>query len=294
MLRTIRPIHLMTALAMYLVGAGLARYLGARLDLSALGLGLSWLLCLLLGVFLLGDYFQVSFEDPVLPARYADNSSERQKGSQPSTLLLFGALALYSSAGVLTILMELRGGITPAVGVLLLGSFALSTLLVTPGLNLRYSGMGEFIISICLVVLPPALSFYTQYGEFHHFLSLGIFPLFPLHLGLILTLRLRSFPVDSRAVRKTLMVRLGWVRGIFLHNLLVLSAFLLFGAAMLFGLPVRIVGPVFFTLIPAAYLIRIYAGLENGNPVRWPLIIFLALVIFFLPVYLIAFTAWIF
>jgi 1,4-dihydroxy-2-naphthoate octaprenyltransferase len=190
--------------------------------------------------------------------------------------------------------MGLRGGITPTVGAVLLGYFIFSTLVVTPGLNLRYSSIGEFMISICLVAFPPALSFFTQYGEYHRFLSLGIFPLFPLHLALILTLRLRSYPEDFRADRKTLMVRLGWERGIFLHNLLLLSAFLLFGAAMLFGLPLRIAGPVFLTLIPAGILIRIYSGLEHGAPVRWPLIIFLALVVFFLPVYLIAFTAWIF
>ena len=294
LLGIIRPIHLMTALTMYLAGAGLARYLGARVDLSALGLGLSWLLCILLGVFLLGDYFGISFEDPILPARSMVTSTEDQKKSPQSNLLLFGALALFSSAGVLTVLMGLRGEITPAVGVVLLACFIFSTLVVAPGLNLKYSGIGEFMISFCLVVFPPALSFYTQYGEFHRFLSLGIFPLFPLHLALILTLRLRSYPENYRADRKTLMVRLGWVRGIFLHNLLVLSAFLLFGAAMLFGMPLRIVGPVFLTLIPAGYLIKTYSGLEHGTPVRWPLIILLALVVFFLPVYLIAFTTWVF
>ena len=84
------------------------------------------------------------------------------------------------------------------------------------------------------------------------------------------------------------------MNGIFLHNLLLLSAFLLFGAAILFGLPLRIVGPTFIALIPAGFLIWIYAGLERGAPVRWPLIIFLALVSFLLPVYLITFTAWIF
>lgn len=287
----IRPVHLMTILALYLEGAGLARYLGVRLDFSVFGLGLSWLLCLTVGMFLLGDYLQVPFEDPVLPARYRGQDLEQ---SPTSNLQLFGALALISAAGVLTLLMGLRGLITPGLGVILGGYFGLTALVIMPGLNLRYTGIGEFLISICLVIFPPALSFLTQYGEFHRFLSFGIFPLFPLHLALVLTLRLRSFPDDFRAERKTLMVRLGWVRGIFLHNILLLSGFLLFGAAMLFGLPLRIVGPVFLTLIPAGYLIWIYSGLERGGPVRWPLIIFLALVVLFLPLYLMTFTVWIF
>ena len=294
LLHHIRPVHLMTVLALYLAGAGLARYLGARLVYSLLGLLLTWILCLMLGVFLLGDYFGVSFEYPVLPAAIREPSSHDQDQSSPSSLLLFGALALFSAAGVLTILIRLAGAITPAVGVLMVAYFGLSTLMIVPGLNLKYSGIGEFLVSICLVVFPPALSFMTQYGEFHRFLSLSIFPLFPLHLALILTLSLRSYPKDYWADRKTLMVRLGWVKGIFLHNMLLLSAFILFGAAMLFGLPLRISGPVFMSLIPTGYLIWMYSGLEWGTPVRWPLIIYLALVVFFLPVYLILFTAWIF
>lgn len=290
----IRPFHLMTVLGLYLTGAGLARYLGARMDLTVFGLGLSWLLCLFLGVFLLSDYFKIPFVSPILPAR-GTASLDDGKGQKPSSdLLLFGALALFSAAGVLTILIGLESKITPSVGVIMAACFVFSGSMLMPGLNLKYSGIGEFLVSISLVIFPPALAFLTQYGEFHRFLTLGIFPLFPLHLALILTLCLRSYPADNRTGLKTLMVRLGWVRGVFLHNMLLLSAFLLFGGAMLFGLPLRIAGPVFLTLIPAAYLILIYSGLEQGAPVRWPLIIFLATVVFFLPLYLIAFTAWIF
>jgi len=294
LLQHIRPIHLMTAVALYLAGAGLARYLGARMDYSVFGLGLSWLLCLMLGIFLLGDYFGMSFISPVLPARYLVETTGEHKQSPPSNLLLFGALALLSAAGVLTILMGLVGMITPGVGVILASCFGFFAALVVPGLNLRYSGIGEFMISICLVVFPPALSFLSQYGEFHRFLSLSIFPLYPLHLALILTLCLRSYPGDTRAGLRTLLVRVGWVRGVFLHNMLLLSAFILFGAAMLFEFPLRIAGPVFFALIPAGILIWIYSSLEGGAPVRWPLIIYLSMVVFFLPVYLITFTVWIF
>jgi len=290
----VRLIHLMAAAALYLAGAGLARYLGAQVDLSVFGLGFAWLLCLLLGTFLLGDHFNIPFISPVLPAEVSLRSKGEWKDSVPTNILLFGSLSFLSAAGVLTILMGVSGLITPAVAVVLAGQFLCSSLLVMPGLNLRHSGVGEFFLSIWLVALPPALSFLTQYGEFHRFLTLGIFPLFPIHLALVLTLRLRSYPEDIRSGRKTIMVRLGWVRGVFLHNLLLLSGFLLFGAGILFGLPPRIVLPVYLVLPPVGYLIWIYNGLEGGAPVRWRLIIFLALVGFFLPVYLIVFTAWIY
>lgn len=290
----IRPFHLMTVFALFLAGTGLARYLGARIDYAIFGLCLSWMMCTFLGIFLMGDHFKTPFVSPILPAQPALVSPEDQNKKLPSNLLLFGALALLSAAGVLTVLIGLAGAITPAVGLVLAACFGVSASLVLPGFNLKYSGIGEFMVSISLVVFPPALAFMAQYGEFHRFLTLSIFPLFPLHLAMILTLRLRSYPSDSRKGRKTLMVRIGWVRGIFLHNMLVLSGFLLFGAAMLFGLPFRIAGPIFITLIPAIYLIWVYSELEWGAPVRWPLIIYLAMVVFFLPVYLITFTSWVF
>jgi 1,4-dihydroxy-2-naphthoate octaprenyltransferase len=293
-LRHIRPLHLMTALALYLAGAGLARYLGTQVDYGILGLGFSWLCCFFGGIFLLGDHFQISFVDPVLPPRKVTSSTGDSRESPVPNLFLYGALALLAAAGVLTILLGLRQAVTPAISVIMVVVLGCSTALIVPGLQIKYSGIGEFLISICLVLIPPALSFITQYGEIHRFLTLSIFPLFPLHLALVLTLGLRSYAKDFRLDRKTLMVRIGWVRGVFLHNMLLLSAFLLFGAAILFGLPVRIVGPVFLALVPAGYLIWIYAGLERGAPVRWPVIIFLALVVFLLPVYLITFTAWIF
>jgi len=272
----------------------LARYLGARMDYSAFGLGLSWLTCLFLGLFLLGDYFRMSFESSVFPAGKSESPDELLQGSEPSPRLLFSALALLTAGAVLTILLGVSGKVTPGLGVVMAGLFLFPASLIIPGLKIKYSGMGEFITSISLVVFPPAFSFLLLYGEFHRFLYLCVFPLFPLHLALVLTLRLRSYPTDYRLSRKTLMVRLGWVRGVFLHNLLILSGFILFGAAMLFGFPARIVGPVFIVLFPAGYLIWIYAGLERGAPVRWPVIIFLALVVFFLPLYLITFTMWVF
>jgi hypothetical protein len=89
------------------------------------------------------------------------------------------------------------------------------------------------------------------------------------------------------------LVRLGWQRGIYLHNLMVLSGFLLFGVALIFGMPFRLILPVFFTLPAVGYLILYLSSLQDGAPVRWPLITLLSLVIFYLPVYLITYTVWI-
>jgi hypothetical protein len=89
-----------------------------------------------------------------------------------------------------------------------------------------------------------------------------------------------------------MLVRLGWVQGIFIHNLLVLGGFLVFGLSAFFGTPLRIIGPVFFVLPIGFLLIWYLSRLKDGAPVRWKLIIPLSLVEFFLPLYLLVYSLW--
>jgi len=73
---------------------------------------------------------------------------------------------------------------------------------------------------------------------------------------------------------------------------MIFSGFLLFGVAILFGFPTRIVGYVFLVLPAALYLVWYLSQLEDGAPVLWPIITLLSLVTFFLPVYLLAYSSW--
>ncbi len=293
-LRHLRPVHLLTALALYLTGAGLARYLGARFSGNLFLLGALWLISCLEGFFFLGDYIQFPFQGAVFPLTGTGEFDQEEASSSPDELLLYTALTLLSSAAALTTVLAARGALSSAVGWLLAAYFLLLGLIILPGLAVDASGIGEFASSLSLVIFPPALAFLTQYGDFHRYLTLAVFPLFPLHLALILSLRLRSYPADLHRDRKTLLVRMGWTKGVFLHNLLVLSGFLLFGAALLFGLPLRFGGPVFLTLLPAGYLVWYYANLERGAPARWTMILALSLSVFFLPVYLLLLAVWLY
>lgn len=294
LLEHIRPLHLLTALALYALGAGLARYLGARVMPDPFLLPALWMVSLLEGFFFLGDYFQTPFQGPVFPLQGGQASRTDEQSSAQDPLLLYTALALFCGTAVLTVLLAASSDLPPAGFGLMGGYFLVLAALTLPRLAVDTSGLGEFATTLCLVIFPPALAFLALYGDLHRYLMLAVFPLFPLHLALVLSLRLRSYPADLRRERKTLLVRIGWTRGIFLHNLLLLSGFLLFGAAALFGLPIRIAGPVFIALLPAAYLVWYYGALETGAPVRWGQILSLSLAAFLLPLYLLLFGAWIY
>jgi 1,4-dihydroxy-2-naphthoate octaprenyltransferase len=293
LLKHIRPVHLLTTLALYLLGTGFARYLGQRIDYSLFLLGLVWLLFLQLGYYFLGDHFKTPF-DAGLYKRLPFNSGEKlAESSQSGEMLLYLSVSCFTGVVVLSVLLILQGAVSISTAFLMGLFFAGNFLLVVPGVSLNLSGVGEIITSIVLVIIPPAFSFFLQYGTFHRFIALGIFPLFPLHLALILLLRLTGYSDDLRNNRKNLLVRIGWIQGIFLHNLMIFSGFLLFGVALLFGFPVRIVGSIFLTLPAALYLVWYLSQLEDGAPVRWPLFTLLSLVVFFLPVYLLTYTSWV-
>lgn len=294
LLELLRPVHVLTALALYLIGAGLAHYLGARFEVGAFLLGMVWLVLLLEGFFFLGDYLRSPYQEAVFPLQPSARDAKEKEDPQDDILLLYSALGLLTGAAALSAVLVVSSLLAPAVYGLMAIYFLLLGLLILPGLDLDGSGIKVFLTSVSLVIFPPALAFLPQYGSFHRYLMLAVFPLFPLHLALVLSLQLRSFAVDLQEKRNSLLIRIGWKNGIFLHNLLALSAFLLFGSAVLFGLPLKIAGPVFTALIPAGYLVWYYTGLETGAPARWPLIITLALTTFFLPAYLLLFSAWIY
>ena len=288
--RHFRPVHLAAAVFMYLLGSGLAKYLGEGLDPGLMLLGLAWLISTQLGMFFLGDYFQCPF-DVGLFQRSADLPKPDQD-ADPNLWQLFISVALLAAGAVLTVILGVRGALNLTSSLLMMVYFLLQILIVAPGISLEQSGIGEFISSVVLVILPPALAFLLQVGDFHRLVILSVFPLFPLNLALILSLRLKTYPDDLANHRKNLLVRLGWIQGVFLHNLLVFSGFLLFGLSLLFGMPFKLIGPIFLTLPAGLTLIWYLTSLQTGAPVRWSMIRILSLTVFFLPTYLLTFSIW--
>ncbi len=292
LLKHVRPIHLVTTVALYLLGTGFARYLGQSVDYSLFLLGLAWLLLLQLGYYFLGDHFKTPFDAGLYKRLPFGSDNKPAEPAQSGETLLYISVSCFAGAVVISILLIMQGAVSISTAVLMGLFFVGFFLLVVPGLSLDLSGVGEIIASFTLVIIPPALAFFLQFGSYHRFLALGIFPLFPLHLALILLLRLPGYSHDLRENRKNLLVRVGWIQGIFLHNLMIFSGFLLFGVAILFGFPTRIVGSVFLALPSALYLVWYLSQLEDGAPVLWPIITLLSLVTFFLPVYLLAYSSW--
>jgi 1,4-dihydroxy-2-naphthoate octaprenyltransferase len=172
-------------------------------------------------------------------------------------------------------------------------AFILAILYAVPPFRMATAGYGDLIQAITMANLIPALGFILQTGELHQLVIISTFPLTTLYLAMSLALQLPHYLTDLRQERNTILVRLGWERGMLFHNVLILGSFLVVGIAMVFDLPARIALPAFLVfplgLFQIWYMTRIAAGIKpNWTVLRWT-----GILTFGLFAYLVAFSFWI-
>ena len=291
--RISRPAYLLSGVLVYALGAGIARYLGHPLDWSIYTLGQFWVVALQLGAHYLAAYF-LSPVDPKNPERLPlPGKNDKPGDGLRREIILWAAFAALAAAASITIML-IRSGSTNGAIIIMMGITALGACLYSiPPLRLATSGYGELTISIVMANLIPALAFSLQAGELHRLLAMTTFPLTMLHLAMLLAFQLPAYLEDVKHQRQTLMVRLGWKRGMNLHNLLILGAFTLIGLAMLFGLPSTVALPVFFVLPLGLFQIWYMTRIAAGAKPNWRTLNLIAALFFALTAYLFTFEYWV-
>ena len=291
--RISRPTYLLSGVLVYALGAGIARYLGHPLDWDIYTLGQFWVVALQLGAHYLAAYF-LSPVDPKNPERLPlSGKSDKPGDGLRRDVILWAAFASLAAAASITLMLIRSGSINGAV-LLVMGIAALGACLYSiPPLRLSTSGYGELVISIVMANLIPALAFLLQAGELHRLVAMSTFPLTMLHLAMLLAFQLPPYFEDVKCQRQTLMVRLGWKRGMNLHNLLILGAFTLIGLAMLFGLPSTVSLPVFFVLPLGLFQIWYMTRIAAGAKPNWKALNLIAALLFALTAYLFTLEYWI-
>ncbi len=283
--RIAHPWLLLASLLTYALGAGIAVYLGEPVNWSTYMTGQAAMLMLLLSSYFLREYFDRS---PLL-------EPDRKPGDPPRLMranLLQVASTTLTIGAALTVLLLARGTLNPSAFVLLAISFLLAIAYAVPPLRLAHSGYGELTTSIILANLTPAFAFLLQFGELHRLLAFLTFPLTFLALASGLALRLPSYAADVREERKNMLTRLGWQRGINLHNLLILIGFLLLGTAALAGLPWALTWPGLLGLPVGLFQIFLMTSISNGAKPRWGLLIIVAAATLVITTYFLNLALW--
>jgi 1,4-dihydroxy-2-naphthoate octaprenyltransferase len=283
-LRISHPWILLASILFYALGGGVEIYQSGSVRWDVYWGGQLVVLLLLLSIYFLREYFSL----PVIPL---SRRSEPAPVFNRNGLLLISATALTAGA-VLTVMLFASGALTsPAI--LFLGlAFIIAMMYAIPPLRLAYSGYGELVFSILQANLVPGLAFLLQSGVFQRILPLLTFPLTFLYLASYLALHLQRYSEDIHLDRKTMLTRLGWQRGMALHNLLILLGFLVMGISAIFGLPWSLTWPGLLGLPVGIFQILQMNWIAGGAKPRWRLLAITAGATVALTTYFITLALW--
>jgi len=291
-IRLSRPLFLLGAALVYALGVGIAHYLGTNVDWGMYFLGQAWVTLLQLSAQYLNEYFDAPY-DRENPNRtpFTGGSDALGPGKLPRATALASAAACLTVVASLTVLLIQRG--LSATTLFIMGlAFIGAMFYSVPPVRLSSSGYGELTTSILVANLVPAFAFLLQTGELHRLLAMATFPLTPLHISMMMAFELPDYAADLKYEKRTLMVRMGWQRGMQLHNLLLLSAYLLLAVALGLGLPLSIGLPTFLPFPLGVLQIWQMRRIADGMRPNWTALTMTSIVLFAVTAYLIAFAFW--
>ena len=308
LVRAARPMALLGGILLYALGGGIASYLGYPIDWPVYWIGQAAVTLLQLSSNFLREYFdragQPPFETRVpraRPPRAAEKPLTDPEASEaappeveaPRVMFLQAAAATLTIGAVLTVLLIASGKLTPPAFLFLGLAFLLAFLYAVPPFRLVYSGYGELVLAILEANLFPALAFLFQSGETHRLLAMLTFPLTLLYLAAMLAISLREYYRDIQQDRQTMLARLGWQRGMWLHNLLIALAYVVLAASVIIGLPWRLAFPAFLSLPIALFQIWQMNSIANGAKPQWRLLAYTSLALVGFTVYFLNLALWI-
>ncbi|NJD59070.1 MAG: hypothetical protein C3F13_06730 [Anaerolineales bacterium] len=290
-----RPLHILSAILVYLLGISLAHYLTGQTDWKSLIYGLAWIILLLLAAQYFNEYFdpQALVNDPVRKhTPFSGVSAALGSGKLPRPVALWAGLTCLAFAASLTVLlmqfMHNKQAVLFIYGVILMAELFYAL----PPFRLVSSGYGEFLLSIITVALVPALAYLMQVHEMHRLLAMVVFPLTTLHISMLLALEFPDYASDIRQEKRSMLVRVGWQRGMLLHNVLILLSFVILGLAFILGLPLSVAWPIILVLPVALYQVWMMNRIADGAKPNWNLLILIAIASFGLAGYILTFAFW--
>jgi 1,4-dihydroxy-2-naphthoate octaprenyltransferase len=273
----------------YALGGGILHYLGRSIDPITYWLGQAIGILFMLGGFFLKGFFDESKQ--FHQTRRESTRSGKNDSLQPIIFLEISLVNFGAGAGLIVLLLIRGHAYFPGLALLLL-AFGLMFFYSMPPMRLAENGFGEFTRTVFSVIILPALGYVLQTNNFHRLLPMITFPLAIFYLSMELALSLQSYGSEMWGKTYSLMGKIGWQRGMSLHNLLLLIAYLLIGIAALFGQPWSLTWPLLLSFPVSVLQILIMLSISNGAKPHWHLVEFCAYVIPSLSAYLIGLTLW--
>ena len=292
-IRLSRPFFLLGGFLMFALGVGIAHYLGAQINWPVYWLGQITVTLLQLSAQYLDEFFDSEADNLNANRTYfSGGSGLGEEQGLPRRIALWAAFATLGGFAICVVFLYRSNLLLPEVAVLLMLSVMGALLYSVPPVRLVNTGYGELTTSILVANLIPAFAFILQFGAFHRLLSMTTFTLTALHLAMMISLSLPDFANDIKFGKRNLLVRLGWERGMLVHNLLIVLAYVFLALAIVEGMPLQLAWPGLLTLPLGIFQIWRMIQISQGAPTRYNLLTFTAVALFGLTAYFLAFSFW--
>jgi 1,4-dihydroxy-2-naphthoate octaprenyltransferase len=285
LIRFSRPLYVVFAVLTYILGAGIARYLGVLQDVAIFWLGLSGISLAQFSMSLLAEALR-PVEQP------SEDGEHRPERVVLRNAALVVSVAALGATAVIAIMLGQVAALSPITMIFLALSLLVVLAYAVPPLRLVDAGFGEFALAVHVAMIAPALGFAVQAGAYHRLVGIISFPLTLLALAYFLILDFPTFAVDEKYDRSTLLRSIGWQRAIPLHHGLVLGAYVLLASSLLFGMAWGLIWPALLTLPFALLQIYWLRNISLGARPVWNLLTVNALAVFGLTAYLLTFAFW--
>jgi len=291
--RLTRPIFVLGVMVLYALGAGIARYLGIDINWTVYWLGQAWVSLLQLSTQYLNEYYNAP-ADLLNPNRtpLTGGSGALGPGKLPRRVALMAALVCLAVLASVTVLLMSTEALSPVSYVIMLLAFLGAFFYSMPPLRLEASGYGELTSSVLVGLLVPGFAYALQEGELHRLIAMVGFPLVASHLAMLIAFSLPDYSNDEKFEKRTMLVRMGWQTAMFLHNVMILAAFVMLLGARAFGFPTFAAVAGLLSLPVGLFQIWQMNRIANGAPVRWNVVTVGAAAQFVVLSYMLAFAFW--
>ena len=256
---------ILSSVFFYILGAGIAKYLGVFQNIQDFWYGLVFIALLSASGFFFQHYF-----DP----KQLKIANQSEDGLIKSRQYLLAGLALLMTGSVIAYFLIVFSRIDVIAIVFTVFIFLVAFLYAIPPIRLAERGYGDLVLILSIAFIHPALAFTIQSGELHKLLVFISFPLLFFLMAMFVSTGLTDYLQSMLGGEKNLVTMLGWKLAMVLHDWFVILGYALIGAAFFQGLPWNIIWP---TLVPLpVFIFTMYEihRIRDGNKPRWTVLTF--------------------
>ena len=230
-----RPVFLAGGFVMHALGVAMALAAGASFDLRALVVGQMAITSTQMMTQYSNDAFDVEADRAnQTPTRWSGGSRVLVDSELSVHTALIAAAILGTLALAAAILLAVDGHTGAAI--LVVTALLLSYAYNAPPFRWNSSGFGEVLTAVVVTGLTPALGYLLQSRTLNLSILCAILPLMLLQTAMVIGVHIPDAVGDAVVGKRTLVVRLGVERAVWLYVTLTATAFLLLPPLIVVGL----------------------------------------------------------